>query len=190
MTTRTFIQQGQGYGSSPVSIVASLDGNQIFSGPITTVDQPVPNLPFDSFTGANLFTWTNEIEFQGTQSYVITVTGGTMILGLTVANYTGTGEAPTPEFDVGEPGTAENFGYFYASGGLGPDPQDVPPQIWDPLSDITINGVSKTQFRTSDNDVGQFFWTLPAGSTFAATLNVNAGWMSGTTPPVRPYPSA
>lgn len=191
MTTRTFIQQGRGYGSDPVSVVASLDGNQIFSGTIPTLDQPVPNLPFDfdSFSGANLFTWTTELEFQGTMAYQITVTGGTLILGYTVANYTGNNEAPSPEFDVGEPGTAENYGYFYASGGLSPDPAEVPPLIWDPMTEVTINGVSRTQYRTSDEDVGQFFWTLPAGSIFAATLNINAGWVAGTTPPVRPYPS-
>lgn len=174
MTTRTFIQQGQGYGSTPVSIVATVNGSQVFSEVISTLNQPLPDLPFGPFTGVNLFSWTNEVSFQGTWSYVITVTGGTLIMGDTVANY-----VSEPSFG-GSPKTAEGFGYFWLT------PYNENLLMFDPLSNVSINGIAKTVDRSNGPETGQFYWILPAGSSFSATINVRPGIEQGVPQPVQP----
>ena len=163
MTTRNFIQCGQAYGSTPASITATIDGTVVFSGTISTFDTPVPTLPDLSVVAIpTIFTWTNTVAFAGTQSYSIAVTGSPLLLGLTQADHCVANNAA--EF-----GTI----YVYDDDGV---------SVLDPLTDVAIDGVSYA--RGPDNEAlsGQWSWQIPAGSTFTATLNVNAG-VEPTPPP-------
>ena len=65
MTTRTFKQRGQAYGSSPVTISAKIDGVEVFNGSVSTLDEPVQTTGFnpDEPYGTDLFTWTNDLDF-------------------------------------------------------------------------------------------------------------------------------
>jgi hypothetical protein len=151
---RTFKQQGQGFGANPVSIVAVVNGVEVFNGPINTVDQD----PSDTYTGpmVDLFTWELPVDFVGSVPMQITVTGGSaLVLGQTLANYM------DPLTEAGALAVFNNPYYEVIDG----EPTS------DPLSNITINGVA----QTPGHDLpGQWFWDIPTDSVFACTVNVNA----------------
>jgi len=153
MTTRNFKQLGQAYGSTPASITASIDGTVVFSGPISTVNTPVPTRP-DSLTLPTIFTWTNIVAFTGTQSYSIAVTGSPLLLGDTSADH----------FIANNLAQFNSFNNYVIDGIT----------ISDPFTNVAIDGVAMQ--RGPDNSAlpGQWQWLIPAGSTFTATLNVNA----------------
>jgi hypothetical protein len=149
---RTFIQKGQGYGSSTVSITAKIDGITVYTGNVDTVDTPLPALPqTESNFGSNIFTWNNSYSFQGTQSMEITVTGGTLLVTDTVAN------------------SEVNPSAFYT-----PFSQVIDGvTYYDPFTDEKINGVV-TVGPPESTLPGQWYWTVPAGSTFTATVNISS----------------
>ena len=88
MTTRNFKQRGQAYGSTPASITATIDGTVVYSGPISTLDTPLPIRPgVANVSIPTIFTWTNNVDFAGTQSYSIAVIGSQLLLDCTLADH-------------------------------------------------------------------------------------------------------
>lgn len=85
MTTRTLRFYGLGYASSPVTIVATVDGTTVYSGPIPTLDQPTYELLPDE--QEIMFTVECDTDFSGVKPVSITVAGGTMVMAQTLANY-------------------------------------------------------------------------------------------------------
>jgi hypothetical protein len=166
MTIRNFTQCGQAYGSTTASITATVDGTVVFSGPVSTLDQPVPVRPDPeaNVITSEIFTWTNTVDFAGTQSYSIAVTGSPLLLGFTGADH------------VVANNVAEflNF-YSFETYGV---------TVSDPLSNVAIDGVAYQRGFDNSELQGQWQWLIPAGSTFTATLNVNAG--VEPTPPEEP----
>jgi len=163
MTTRNFIQCGQAYGSVPASITATIDGTVVFSGPISTLDTPVPIQPDPSVDVLpTIFTWTNTVAFSGTQSYSITVSGSPLLLSFTGADH-------CVSNNVAEFGTI----YVYDADGV---------TVADPLANVAIDDVAQTRGPDNTELSGQWQWLIPAGSTLTATLNVNAG-VEPTPPP-------
>lgn len=157
MKTRTFKQQGQGYGSAPAYVTATIDGSEVFAGTVSTVNQPVPVVfnPTETY-GVDLFSWTHSnVYYSGSQSVTITVQNAPLLLTDTLADYCGNISS-----DFGCP-------YNFALGSN---------FISDPLSNVKINGSSYTRQPTP---TGQWYWTIPAGGTLTATLNIQ----SGTVPP-------
>lgn len=168
MATRTFKQQGRGYFSNQVSVIARLDGNVIYSGPVSSIDMPCPTLPNMNFDSTEtLFTWENTTEFSGQQQLEIEVTGGVLLLTHTVADYV----------DITDPGV---FGSFYSY-------QDGEHTISDPLSDEKINGITLPEDRLTGDLYGQWWWQIPDGHVFTATLNVAAGTEAPQWDPSREY---
>ena len=155
MATRTFKQLGQAYGFIPAVITATIDNEVVFSGVITTIDIPLPMLPDPAVSGIELFTWTNTVCFSGTQSYSISVTGSPLLLTRSLAD------------NVVANDTAAFGGfYFFENNGV---------KIMDPLTDVTIDGISMHIGHERHELCGQLYWIIPAGSTLTATLNVHAG---------------
>jgi len=155
MTTRTFKQFGQGYGATPATVTAIIGGTTVFSGNVPTVDSPMPSLPDLEVTGTELYSWTNTVDFAGTQSFSLSVQNSTVLLMYSFADYY-------------VANNSAEFGpcYSYALGNI---------LICDPFTDVAIDGIS-LQRGTDENQLsGQWYWTIPAGSTFTATLNVSAG---------------
>ena len=154
MTTRNFKQCGQAYGAIPASITATIDGTVVFSGLISTLDTPIPTRPNASIDSLpTIFTWTNTVEFSGTQPYSIAVTGSPLLLDFTGADHCVANNVA--QFQVP---------YIYETDGV---------RVADPLTNVAIDGVA--QQRDPITLTGQWQWLIPAGSTFTATLNVNAG---------------
>ena len=153
MTDRTFKQHAMGFGEVPSQVVFQLDGNTVFSGAVTTVDEEFPSLPDLDYRIDNIaWTWTDDVEFSGTKSISIAVTGSPLMLADTLAN--------------NPLGNAELFVSFYSVEIDGVTYED-------PLTDEEIDGVP--QSGPPDPTLpGQWWWTIPAGSTFTATMHVNA----------------
>ena len=153
MTIRNFRQYAIGLGSTPAQVVFQIDGNTVFSGSVTTLDQPMPSMPDPAFTVDNLaWTWQDDVEFAGTKSISISVSNSSLLLAGTSAD--------NPYANVETYGayyTVEIDGVSYA----------------DPLTNEAIDGVSQT--GPYDPDLpGEWWWYIPAGSTFTATMHVNA----------------
>lgn len=157
MTTRNFKQCGWAYGSIPASITATIDGTMVFSGPVSTLDQPLPILP-DSLANVSpptLFTWTNTVAFAGTQSFSIAVTGSPLLLAFTAADHC-----------INNNVALFSSCYSYDDGGV---------TVVDPLTNVAIDGVAQQRGPDNSQLSGQWQWLIPPGSTFTATLNVLAG---------------
>jgi hypothetical protein len=149
---RIFKQLGHGYGADPVSIVAQIDGNTVFSGTIPTTDVPVPGVEPGVQLGLECFQWTEATgNFVGTQSLSITVTGGTFQIGQTLAQ--------------SSLANADQYGAVYQT--------DIGNVIFsDPLTNVSIGG--EPRVRPDDPELtGQWGWTLESGQTLSATLNIN-----------------
>jgi hypothetical protein len=153
MTDRTFNQYALGFGSGQAEVVCQIDGNTVFSGTVTTVDQPMPSLPNFSYVIDNVaWSWTAPADFSGTQQLVITVSNSDLLLGQTLAN--------------NPAGNADIFSIFYKV--------EVDGVVYaDPFTNETINGVAQAG-PYDPAIVGQWWWIIPAGSTFAATMHVSA----------------
>jgi hypothetical protein len=171
MTIRTFKQSGQGYGTSPLIITASINNAVVYQGEIPTVDQPVPESYFDlpGDFAEQLFSWELDTAFAGTVEMSFSVTGdGVLTLTDTSANYVG---IPNPALDLETKkpayinGGPDVFGSFY---------QVAMPEytLWDPLTNVKINDVVQEIQR--GNLYGQWWWTLTAPATFSCTVNILA----------------
>ena len=172
MTTRTFKQYGQGYGSTPVTIAVTLDSVQIFGGDIATLDQPVPDMPIvpGENLGVELYSWAKDLTFQGADTLQITVVNGTFLMSTSVANYFKYTDPTKPSGPYATSGP-NNFVYFYD--------YTVDGQIiYDPLSNVAIDGVAQTVPVRTTGEYGQWPWYLGPGQTLTANLNVIAGYES------------
>lgn len=173
MTTRTFIQAAQGYGPVPVNAQVKIDGTIVFDGAVPTIDAPLPVMPDDNIAASvpNCYTWTNDVNFEGTQTLEISITGGTLLLGPSLANYPAqlgnllsSGIIASGNTD---PANTYSAYYSYYDSEIG----DI---VFDPLSDETIDGVLQPH-TPQGTMTGQWWWVLSPGSTFSATINVQAG---------------
>jgi hypothetical protein len=168
MANRTFKQLGQAYGSTPVSVVVYVDGTEVYSGTVPTVDQPVPALPDTNISlTSQLFTWEKAMSASGTSVLEVTVTGGTLVLADTLANYCKIWAPNTTPKTISSTGVDgwDELNDLTA----GPPP---PPYV-DPFSNVTISGIAKTADHT--NLPGQYYWSLQSGDTFSCTVSYVAG---------------
>jgi len=164
MTTRTFKQRGQAYGSLPVTIVAKIDGVEVFNGQLPTLNQPYQLTGFDpdvdSFAlGTELFSWTADVTFGGTKTLEISVSNGNLVLMNTVANYL--------TLDVTDVANEENiYGIIHF--------EKVDDVIFsNPWSNMIINGQEQ---NSNPGFNGQTFWLLPPNSVMTCIVNITASF--------------
>jgi hypothetical protein len=189
MTTRTFRQLGQAFGPGPVTVIATIDDIEVFNGTVAATNSVAVSAPDDiqPLIPELLFTWTEDVFFEGTRRMKINVSGGTLLLRNTYANYGVAFDGNPIVRYAGLTGGPELFTPVYAhSIDAPPDPccQDTecenrPTLVHDPLSDVSINGISKTREYVSSTDgkvlPGQFCWLIPDAGEFTATVNIFAG---------------
>ena len=162
---RTFQFMGIGYGNA--SITASIQGTEIFSGPVTSIDEvfaPWPSPPADQDTHVVLFTLDNSellnTDFSGTVSMTSVVTGGDGVsFGKVNSNwYLGRTDGAT----------ATNFQQCnQPMFGITAD------TITDSRSNVLLDGSSFTPARPPN---GCFTWPIPNGVTFTCDLSIAKGW--------------
>jgi hypothetical protein len=155
MTVRNFNQYALGFGPVPCQVVFQIDNNTVFNGTVSTLDEPIPSLPNPEYMVDNAaWTWQDDVEFSGTKFISVAVTGSALLFGVTLANN---------PFDVAN---ADSFGAFYSA-----EIDGV--QYADPFTEQAIDGVAQSVSRSPAN-TGQWWWYIPAGKTFTATMHVNA----------------
>ena len=149
-TTRTLQFFGQAYGNTPVTLVASINGAELFNGPVSTIVGPVP-LGLDLSDQVLLFTvpFPGDEEGRGSFPMTVAVNGGdSAILGIIKANY--------------EP---------IATGNRGPDIFG-PVFNGDARSNVAINGVVQPLPDVEDGKKGTYAWLVHSGSILSHSLNL------------------
>lgn len=167
---RTFRQYGKGYFSNQVTVVAKIDGQEIYSGPVPTEDI-VPPLKYP-YHGKLvrpdvLFEWQDVLNTNLVTKFLeISVTDGILLLSDTHTNFI----TPIDPFDY------FHCGYrFYENG----------QEIWDPLSGESIDLIPQTKHRAENKKGGQSPWVIPSGSTFSANLTSDRIYFLSQRKPVR-----
>lgn len=162
MVQRTFRQYARGFGTEPASATVIIGGNTVFDGPVQTVDELLPVLPNHEYALDNIaWTWQQDADFSGTKQLTIAVSGAYLLLGQTLANNP-YNSAANPNSGYGAFWNIEIDGVEYS----------------DPLTDEAIDGIPQSGPYRPD-EAGQWWWVIPPGCTFTATMHVN--------PPARPY---
>jgi hypothetical protein len=156
MTTRTFIQRGKAYGAVPCTITAKINNAVVYEGPVTTVDESLPAEPWIQ-ANTDLFSWTNTVDFQGTQTMEITVTGSVLTIATTVANYN----------SLQNPG-ADHYGAFFFEVLSGTSFQH-------PFANVKIDGVSRP-IQINELATGQGHWNVRPGQVFTTDIRINPGF--------------
>lgn len=175
MTTRTFKQLGQAFGPDPVTITAKIDGVIVFDQTVAALDEPFPSFP-DSNTLFNneLFTWTEDVAFAGQRNLEVTVSGGTLLLTDTLANFAPSSLVTDPPSVIVSDDTHFYSFYVFEENGT---------NVMDPFTDIEIDGAPKSTSHTvAPGQIGwhapmpgQWYWRVPSGSVFTAVVNIQAG---------------
>jgi hypothetical protein len=174
MTVRTFKQQGAVYAptGSNVTLVAKIDGQEVFNGVVPASNNPYP---VNNWTDEviDLFSWSDETALTSSSNLLsslskeleITITGGTLLLRDTLANFcvatSDTGTLASSGPDV--------FDLLFIESYNGTD--NV---LTDPFTNVKINGVPQKS-RPEDGPMGQWPWKVESGSTFTATVTSNTG---------------
>ena len=150
MPDTNFKQHALAFGDTNATVTVTLDGAVIYQGEVNTLNTPAPSLPNLDYTiDNNAWTWTLADPPHGTRSYQIAVAGATLILADTLIQDTN-GDWSSP--------------YAGPAGNT----------LTDPLFDATIDGVAVSAGERAQLS-GQWWWKIPAGSTFAANLRVGLG---------------
>jgi hypothetical protein len=89
---RTLQFIGYAYGNTPVSLTAQINGTQVFSGEVSTIDTAIPPAPNDLSSAPALFTVEDSslfpTDFSGSYPMTITVSNGYgIMLGPVLSNY-------------------------------------------------------------------------------------------------------
>jgi hypothetical protein len=160
---RTFQFYGLAYGNSPVTITASINSTQIFSGPVNTVDLPMPDACPDQSAQVILFTIDNSAalntDFAGSLPMTMVVSGGDGVFVEQIfANYY-VGNTVTS-------GTVDGFDQCYRGTPINSESSQ------DPRSSVVIGGVARTPQRPPD---GTWGWGVPAGQTMTYNFNISIG---------------
>jgi hypothetical protein len=170
MTNRTVQIMGYGHGASPASVTATVNGQQVFSGEVPTMNTPVPGYPIDPVVGRPsevLFTFEIPMQFFGSLPMTVTVENSPVAFYNVNANYSNTAN------------TTGNTVTFASSGPLGYSNilREWPGvETADPRSNVYIDGISVTiSAAERENLKGTWGWTVDAGSTMSYDLTVIAG---------------
>jgi hypothetical protein len=161
MTTRTIQILGAGFGTTPATVVATLNGNTIFEGTVTTIEAPIDQIGLEFVDQTvPLFSFEISMDFVGNIPMTCQVSNNTVIFAQIQANYTNVlipGNAAAYIPDRLE-SSGENTYVF-----LTPSP--------DPRANVTIDGSSVVP----DHEIltGTWWWTINESSTLAYDLVIS-----------------
>lgn len=155
-TTRTLQFFGQAYGDTPVTLVASINGTELFNGTVSTVSG-TPPLGLDLAEQVLLFTVPFPIGIgpgkvsagRGAFPMTVVVSGGdAVILGIVKGNY---------QPIVGGNNGPDVFGSVFDG---------------DARSNVAINGVVQPEPVHEEGKTGSYAWVVQSGSTISCNLNL------------------
>lgn len=163
--TRTFQFYGVAYGSTPVTVTASVGNTQVFSGEVPTANVQV-NLepsPGDQTILLSVNSAALNTDFAGNVPMSITVTGGTgVVFGEILSDY-------CPGNVIQDPFAGTQNEYLLCYGGNPPNSENTP----DTRSSVKIDGV--TQVPPLTPSLGTWNWYVPTGSTISYNWNIGIG---------------
>ena len=170
---RTFQFMGNGYGNTPVTVTASINSTQIFSGTIPTLDQEPT---YDPAGQVVLFSITDSAalntDFSGSLPMTVVTSGGYGVnFGEINSNYY------QGSLSLGA-GTVDHFGGCYTGTPINSQGTS------DPRSSVVIDGVPQTQYRPPD---GTWNYGLTSGSTMTYNFNISIGQVGNVVGSVTNY---
>lgn len=148
--TRTLQFFGQGYGDTLVTLVASINGTELFNGTVSTVPGTAP-LGLDYVDQEFLFSvsFPGGADGRGSFPMTVAVSGGAVILGIVKANYQPTAKNANNGPDI--------FGPVFDG---------------DARSNVAINGVVQPVPTQEPGLKGSYAWVVQSGSTLSCNLNL------------------
>lgn len=152
MAIRTFKQYGEAYGGTPTSIVVLLDGIEIYSGPVTTLDEPITSISGED-SGNMLFSWTQDAGMTTPRNLEISVSGGTLLLAQTLSD----------RWTLTNVSGFVQVIYYQTIDST---------TVTDPYTEVVIDGVPMTRSTTPP---GQWQWLITDGGNFKAKFNYPPG---------------
>jgi hypothetical protein len=155
---RNFIQHAIAFGTETAQVTAKIDNAVIFTGAVTPGMPVRPTPPVTPpLVGDEIFSWQEDIAFEGTRSIEISVDSGSLFLLSITANLT-------------NPFDPDQYIAFYSREYDGF-------QILDPLTNVAIDGVAQDvdPEREAFDLFGQWGYFLLPGSVLTATVNINPG---------------
>lgn len=175
-TNRTFQFIGNGYGNTPVTLTATINSTEIFSGPIPTLDQTP--IIYDPAGQVVLFSINDSAalntDFSGSLPMTVVASGGYSVnFGVILSNYYQGNVNVDPNA-----GTVDHFGSCYTG-----TPINSQGSL-DPRSSVVIDGVPQIQHRPPN---GVWNYGVPSGSTITYNFNISTGQVSNVAGNVSNY---
>ena len=166
MATRTIQFLGQAYGATPASVVATWNGNTIYSGTVPTVDQTGPAENY--IPNEILFTLGNvDVTLQAEIPVTIEVTAGNVYFGTILGNYANVYTT------VGNVTTVSSSGptTFLA---INNNINNGAPDLGDVRSNVLIDGVAPVIVRDPAT-TGTWSYMVRTNSTIAFDADLDSG---------------
>jgi len=169
---RTFQFYGLGYGNTPVTVTARINSTEVFSGEITTIDQPIDPWPYPQPAEVNtniMFSIENSAllntDFAGSLPMTVGVTGGYgAMISLINGNYYQGNVELNPNA-----GTANNYAMCYYGQPANSN------GTTDPRSSVALEGVEQP---VALEPQGCNTWLIPTGQRLAYNWNIGIGQVS------------
>jgi hypothetical protein len=166
--TLQFFGSAYGDGTEPVTLTVTVDGTQVFSGPVPTSNEPMPVDAHEKLTSV-LFQIDNSTlfptTFQGAYNHTVTVSGGYGIfLGVILCNWM---DQKDINGNLIATGNATTFTSSYYSV---PANSDNTP---DSRSSVEIDGVPQPSL--AEPAAGTLTRIVNSGSTLSCQLNISLG---------------
>ena len=168
---RTFQFRGIGYGDSNVTVTASINSTQIFSGTITTIagdpldpePYPTPTTAYDTVAFILNDSALLNTDFAGSLPMTIEISGGNAVIFTEIlSNYYQGNVVTNPDA-----GTVDHFAQGY--NGTPVNSESTP----DPRSSVYINGIPQVPPLTHSK--GTWCWVIPSPSTMTYNWNISTG---------------
>ena len=165
MTTRTIQIAGHGFGRSPATVIATLNGNTIFNRTVPTENLPVPqsSSKFGN-SWVTLFTFEIPIDFVGNIPMTCETTNGTVIFTTIFANYSNVWIPERGHYETSGPDRVVDIFKFNKQ---------------DPRNNTTLNGQSYAPPRTPEKN-GTRWWTIPQNTVLGYDLEIAQAGNIGT----------
>lgn len=163
MTARTVQILGVAFGETPATVIATLDGNTIFNGTVTTRNEPIPTSNWTQLMNewTPLFTFEIPMDFEGTIPMTCETSGSPVVFGTIAANYSNVWVYGNVEANI--PGYAESSG---------PDGYAVI-HSHDPRINTTLNGQPFTPERGA-SATGTWWWIIAESNVLGYDLHITS----------------